>query len=288
MELCIVNVIMQKPLIHVFRKAVFVMVHLSSFISLKTIGVDMLRMSVLDHFASGGMYVDIPVKRHGKPGIWVNLVSKHLFQLAKILSKEEPSIVISIHQNLFAAFLDPSTNTPFMPNLVFNNVAPLINQFHGIHLQDYHMIDMVSADLLQILISLDTVSAVIDVEFRSCGNLRFESSSAFGTIQINKKLCIENKDGVPSCSDVCDDTQCRLLLKQIYVAKFAKQLVNALINSSARFCWLGIPKSVHQPLIIKFLLANDIYQCYLMFPNVPHLAHIIDQHHPQATVAIHI
>lgn len=277
-----VNLFLQKPLIHVLRKAIYVMVHLSSYITFKSVGSDMLRISVLDHFASGGMYVNIPVRKHNKPGLWVNLVSKDLFQLAKILTRE-PNIIISLHQNLFASFLDPKTNKPIVSNLVFENVGPLVNEFHDIQPSDYCMVEMVSFDLLQILISLDTVSPNVNVTLRSCRRMQFESSSAWGTICISKRLNLEKSE---DCNQ--DSCECELLLQQVYVTKFAKQLVNALVNSSAHFCWLGIPKNASQPLIIKFLLANDIYQHYLMFPFVVQLEHILSNNHRQSTIAINV
>lgn len=282
----ILSFVMTEPHIHMFRKAINTMKDMSIFITLKTIGENLLRLCVVDHFACGAMYVDIPVSEHRRPHVWINLASEHLFKLSSALNSLKQNISITIHQDNMASFMKANSQQKqsVLPSIVFENMAPLSNQFHAIRTADYYMFEMVSQDLLHCLTSLSIGSPIVTAWFRSCGKLTIVNKHDYGVTQIDKRMRSSHFTSSPECdNDNCDE-DCHTIMHNTFVIKFTKQLVNPLVNSSRKSCYLGIPRLPNQPLTVKFLLAGNVFQYYLMFPLSHALKHVTDEQHPQASV----
>lgn len=271
------SMVLKQNALRVFRKAINVMKDVAVFITFQTIGTKTLRLSVLDHFACGGMYVDIEVQEHGMPGMWINLVSEHLFKLSSALSKSRHDIAVVIHDHQFALFLHAETHKSILPTTSFQNFTSLTNQFHGIDENNYYCFEFVSKDLLNTLTCLSIGTVNVHTMFWNSGKLRFSNTHDMGNTIITKQLFGEVVVNSAREEEV-------LLLDEIYVITFAKLLVNLLVNSSQKFCFLLLPKKNTQPLVIKFFISNDTFQYYLIFPFVPVLQHNNGDSSTQASI----
>lgn len=261
-DICL-DVTLKETWLRLFRKAINIMKDVAVFITFRTISKSILRLSVVDHFACGGMYIDIPIHEHNNTNVWINLASADLFELSKKLSKFHHDLAIVIHQRHFALFLNANTHAPVLPNTTFPNFAPLNNQFHALDTNCYHSFRFVSQDLLYSLTCLNLGSAVVNFVLAKTGQLSLTNRHEWGFTNIVKQLK----------GDIFDRSSPKIILNQTYLIKFTKLLVNTLVNSSSNTCFLLVPKTNTQPLVIKFLLANDTFQDYLIFPFVPLLHH---------------
>lgn len=271
----VLSVVLKQNALHAFRKAVNVMKDVAVYVTFQTIGSNTLRLSVLDHNACNGIYVDIEVQPHNTPGIWINLVSVHLFKLSSTLSRSRADLALVIHDGQFALFLDAHTHKCVLPNIQFSNFTPLSNLFYGVNEHDYYCFAFVSDDLLNILTCLSIGGTpVVQTTFWGSGKLQFRNVHDMGNTVITKQLVFEH-DQVTSENDK--------LLDQVVLISFVKLLVNLLRNSSVKFCFLLLPKSSTQPLVIKYFVTKETFQYYLMFPFAPMLQHQTGNS-PQASI----
>lgn len=281
MERSMVEVILADHHIRTFRKAISAMKNVNSFLILQTTGENTIRLCTTDHFASGSMDVCIPVSKHSVRTC-ITLDSQVMYELAKTIKHCKSAIKISICDEDVACFARVDKNVPIaaVSNCVHSFQVP--EYFVGV---DYTTCEFDSLDLLNLLTALNVGSPITRVRFAACGLLLFENHHNKGTTIIDKHLngfetpCEHDEDNI-------DEGCTEWTLNQVYNIKFVKTLVNPLVNSSSKTCFLLLPVSSHDPLVVKFLLAHDIYQYYSIYPLTKQTTHITQQNHPQCSLQV--
>lgn len=288
MESTICTILMQEKEIHAFRKAIHGMKDINSFITLQTDGKKNLRLCTTDHCADGSMDAFIPVSLHTEE-TQVCLASDMMYHVAGLLNNFKQTITISIHNHVVACFTYTSNDTSIA---ILKNCAMQPSIPPRIRMSSYDMCEFISTDLVQLSIALNIGSPITRIRFSTCGFLSLSVEHDHGSTVIEKHLsgfeessCDHarnwDKQDFVATYDTMD-----VRLDQTYNFKFVKSLVNPLINSSIKTCVMCIPKSNSDPFVIKFLLTNDIYQYYNIYPYTHRLSHTTDKHHPQASLQL--
>jgi len=258
----IVRIIVPVKSILALRKAISSMKDVGSLITLWARDTNTLEISVLDHFQSSAMYTNIPIKTTFQGSAWVNISSEELSKLASKLKAYPNPLILNLVSKQHLLVFDAVTKTQILKQFTSTGETP--TPIYPIQSVDYHNITFVSLDLLGILVDLSVGSAIMSIRLTSDGQLVFSNKHEYGTTVIEKQL-----------SGFLTEEHVQELCKMRCIIKFIKQVVNHLVNCSKQQCVLGVPKNKEQPLVLKFLLASDIYQHFLMLPFHSPLHHEI-------------
>ncbi len=276
----VVNLIIPVKSILALRKAIMSMKDVGALISLRTRGQDVLEISVMDHSVCSAMYAHIPVKPF-KGSAWVNIASSKLNELASKLKSYPNAItlkIICMHNMLMS---DAITKLPILGVLKSRSSQP--NSVLPIDLESYYIIPFLSSNLLEIFLNLSVGSAVVTAQLQSDGQLSLWNSCEYGNTLIEKQLSGFSKK---NADVVALATSAEELCKLKCVIKFVKQIVNPLVNSSTDHCVLCFPKRSNLPLVLQFLLSQDIHQHFLMFPFKKPLKHCQIEGNYQSSIQI--